>query len=117
VLGTAWNLATLAPPVDLGNLRTGPQEFPISVYIDRDDVSLTNRSGASWECVVELGVDAARAFTTTFAVNALETCHVPYQTFRGPSYGAPDADVRDAAYKKGLVTCVERSGRTRVWGW
>jgi len=117
VLSTVWNLATLAPRVELGNLRTGPQAFPISVYIDGDNVSFTNRSGERWECAVELGADAARAFTATFAVNGLETCHVPYQTFRGPTRGAPDADVRDAAYKKGLVTCVQRSGQTRVWGW
>lgn len=117
VLGAVWNLAKLPPPVDFGNLRTGPEAFPISVYIDGDNVSFTNRSGESWNCAVELGTDATEAYTATFAVNRLETCHVPYQTFRGPSRGAPDADVRDAAYKKGLVTCVEGSGRTRVWGW
>jgi len=117
LLGTVWNLATLAPRVHLGNLRTGPWAFPISVYIDGDNVSFTNRSGESWECAVELGIDAARVFTATFSVKGLETRHVPYHTFRGPSYGSPDADVRDAAYKKGVVTCVGPSGPTRVWGW
>jgi hypothetical protein len=120
VLMSAWNLnmmLTRVGPVDLSNLRTGPWEFPITVYIDTDNISFTNRSAEPWDCAVEVGADVARAYTTTFVVEPLETRLVLYKAFRGPRPGWRNEEVRRAAQRKGMVTCVERSGRTRVWGW
>ena len=110
-------MLTHVGPVDLSNLRTGPREFPISVYIDTDNISFTNRSAEPWDCAVEVGADVAKAYTATFVVEPLETHLVLYGAFRGPWPGAPDVEVQRAAHRKGTVTCVERSGRTRVWGW
>ncbi len=111
VLGLAWAWMAAEPLLvrlfpGWGATKTGPPEFPVTVRLGNDHVSVTNGSATHWTCHASLGISPA--YLSSFSLEPKQTRALSYFGFRGTEATVDPAnvDIHSAV--------VLRAGRQRI---
>jgi hypothetical protein len=111
VLFVSWMVAV---PVlrsvfpDFDTSRAGPKGFPVTAYIGRSTLRLTNGSSEFWTCRAELGAQRQHLFMT-FTVAAGSSTEVPFAAFDANGV-LGESRIRTAAQESIGLVCDEESG-------